>query len=512
MSFAGFNHEQTIALIWEIEANFDLAELKVNDISVWPILRQVIYGDNIFISKTSGAVPQARFKKLKAAGSIAFERFLDRKHNQVLGRADVYFLSHTTSRTAEVAGKWQDYIVMPLVNAIGKIDPVKSVHIDEYAPGGEYRCPRNEPSDYMTLSLTKAFALGMLFPLTLTAQFTLLIDEITKFIRDRGGIAPSLQTASLCRRLTQFLRCVQYFESKLNTISPSIIFVVCFYSLPGMALMHAGRRLGITTVDLQHGVQGEAHSAYGSWYAQPADGYSCLPDYFWVWSEREQEALQSLAPAHRTVVGGNIQMAYWSDKRHAGQLKLQELIEKSGRRQVVLVTLQPGGEHLVKELLQAIDSRACPDCFWLIRLHPAMILQYQERLNLELQAYQHCCESLMVSKLPLPVVLELIDAHLTLFSSVTIEAGQLGIPTLICDRSSNFFEDLVRKGFARIRKPEVSFIDTLHEFLKWCNEQPALPAYPDSAEKMASALIDLLGKSGGKHNYGRKRTHREPAM
>ena len=148
MSFAGFNHEQTITLIWEIEENFDIAELKVNGIAVWPLLRQRIYGDNIGFSKTSGAVPQARYKKLKAAGSIAFESFLDREHNQAPGLADVYFCSHTTSRTAELAGKWQDFIVTPLVNAIAQLDPAKSVHIDEFAPGGEYRYPRYEPSEF----------------------------------------------------------------------------------------------------------------------------------------------------------------------------------------------------------------------------------------------------------------------------------------------------------------------------------------------------------------------------
>src|SRR5262249_18009723 len=151
-------------------------------------------------------------------------------------------------------------------------------------------------------------------------------------------------------------------------------------SLENMALVAACRQLGVLSVDLQHGVQGESHVAYGAWSVMPAQGWELLPDRFWVWSESEVAAIRKWVPPgstrHLAFVGGNI----WLDLWRAGNSPLvreldepiRQLCARRARRPRILVTLQWGLDDN-SYLLPLIDAmRALPEFDWWLRLHPIM--------------------------------------------------------------------------------------------------------------------------------------------
>ncbi|MCV6604160.1 MAG: hypothetical protein OIF34_02575, partial [Porticoccaceae bacterium] len=74
-----------------------------------------------------------------------------------------------------------------------------------------------------------------------------------------------------------------YYLQLLQQYRPKVVFFVGFdYHY---ALVCAAKELGIETVDLQHGVQAGWSPVYNHWQAVPQQGYSLLPDTFWVWGE-----------------------------------------------------------------------------------------------------------------------------------------------------------------------------------------------------------------------------------
>jgi hypothetical protein len=111
-----------------------------------------------------------------------------------------------------------------------------------------------------------------------------------------------------------------YWEKKLSKVQPELVFIVTYYNYIGMSLNLACHRLGIHTIDIQHGVQGNYHVAYGRWYKVPSDGYQLLPYYFWVWSQDEKDVINrwssSINKKHIPIVGGNNWINMWKDNEN----------------------------------------------------------------------------------------------------------------------------------------------------------------------------------------------------
>src|SRR5207253_11421849 len=95
------------------------------------------------------------------------------------------------------------------------------------------------------------------------------------------------------KRVRWIRRMASFFRPRLERLRPSLAFVVNYYDARCMALILACRELGIRSVDIQHGVQGELHGAYGSWRRVPAGGYAVLPSIFWCWSGDEARTLRA---------------------------------------------------------------------------------------------------------------------------------------------------------------------------------------------------------------------------
>lgn len=457
------NHEKAIRLIWDIENNFNVCELSHQGILIWPILRIIIYNSNIENNATTKK--QKLSTIIKYSTFILFEKLLDKGNNTPIKQAKIYCSSHTTSRTSQLDGKWHDFIFSPLIEWLKQDNPTTSIFFEEFAPKGEYRTPRYEQSEYITTSLTIAKILGTLLPEKLDNSLVKRINEISDYIKSQQKNNSCLSEKNISIRLSQFIRLVKYYQNRLELITPSLVFMVTYYSLQCMALTHACHTLKIKTIDIQHGLQDIKHVAYGIWHNVNQNNYSCLPDFFMVWSEDERKNLQINKYKHQAIVCGNIQQAYWHNKSHPLQKKLSSIIEKSGRTIVILVSLQPIKNNLVDEILKTINENKFIDCFWLFRLHPSIKNEQEHAIKDKLASFNHCCEYQLSSSLPLPLVINIATGHVTLFSSVTLEAGAVGIPTLLYYDKENFFSELDRNKMIFKKKQNETFSECFHNYL-----------------------------------------------
>lgn len=218
---------------------------------------------------------------------------------------------------------------------------------------------------------------------------------------------------------------------------------------PSQALCSACRELGIAVSDLQHGVISDSHPWYGSSFRKNYETEG-LPTAFLCWDESSAQVLEKWAPEKGIAVRvvGNPWTRRFLAADPADALVREanathEWLRKLPSRNRILVTLGWGlrgmavagmPQHLSfpTPLLNIIRETA-RRATWFIRLHPVQV-RGGEGLELVSFLRQHLGETpnvywTEVSSIPLPVLLQSTDLHLTVGSTVTSEAAAFEIPT-----------------------------------------------------------------------------------
>lgn len=212
-------------------------------------------------------------------------------------------------------------------------------------------------------------------------------------------------------------------------------------------LCAAAHAAGIPIYDFQHGLISEAHPEYGARFLtkRPVD---TLPTGYLCWDEASADVLRQGAsspePDVRVVGNPWFQRFLVPRPNDALVTEAAQAIKGVAGRPSVLVSLAwgmdiiYGPEHIdtviTKRLEQAILQTA--DRYnWLLRLHPVQ-LRGKERQWVEstLRRTFGGLQSVdweVCSRLPLPVVLSKADAHVSDYSSVTIEAAWFGVPSAL---------------------------------------------------------------------------------
>lgn len=278
--------------------------------------------------------------------------------------------------------------------------------------------------------------------------------EFKAFCSLRCPASPPPSMEALQKEIDYLRLVAEYFKSILLKTGASLGMLVTYYCTEGMAFNLACREIGIPSVDIQHGVQGGLHPAYGRWHNVPKDGYTMLPDYFWCWSEDEVEAIQEwsarISSRHQAFVGGNLASNMFAQEDNDFVMYFDPpiaSIKQQHRKAVhVLVTLQGLG---LSEVVRQAITRSSTESFWWVRLHPAMMAE-RETIREILQKTGNANVNLDdASDLPLYALLRHIDVHLTEWSSTVIEADSFGVPSVIChDEGARLYAEYVASGSA----------------------------------------------------------------
>lgn len=319
----------------------------------------------------------------------------------------------------------------------------------------------------------------------LFATFTAVARDVVPALR-----IPSI--GSVVGALRSIESAATVFGHALDRTRASGALMLGYHGAPGMGLVLACRRRGLTSVDVQHGVEGDAHPGYGRWHRTPADGYELLPDVFWCWSEYDRAVIDKWASdtsRHRAIVGGNPFLRMWqrgevpgaaaADRRAADAKKLQP------SRRHVLCSLSPGDDD--GRLLAALGSSvaASDGWHWWIRLHPAM----SRAAAAVHRALEGCgsYDTRLATELPLYSLLSAADAHLTRGSASALEARDLGVASVITSEAgSQHLTGLIASGWAR----SAASTDDICDELVWAagRRRPS-PAPPDTTLTAEATIL-----------------------
>ena len=207
---------------------------------------------------------------------------------------------------------------------------------------------------------------------------------------------------------------------------------VCYYGFVGMAVNLACRKLGIPSIEYQHGVQTQYHPMYSNWMNVPENGYAMLPSNFWVWGTHTYDIISNWTQQsrfHSVEVVGNAWLAYYQHKVFPLITSPSPAIYRDDRVKI-LVSLQAFPEQYKAFVTQCIlDSPA--NWLWVLKEHPTCPMT-EEQVQTEFG------ELLQRNKVYLERDLSLYEllnkchfsSHITAYSTVAFECEYYGIPTV----------------------------------------------------------------------------------
>ena len=209
----------------------------------------------------------------------------------------------------------------------------------------------------------------------------------------------------------------QFYKLMLEKIKPSKIFILCYYDFTVMPLVAAANKLGISTVEMQHGPQSEMHLAYGNWQNIPKMGYDVMPRTYWCWDEQSKKNVDgwtSKNSLYKSYVGGNPWIDFWKNKK-----------ETYKKNQFILYSLQPNPLSIEQLFPPAVVQFIKTNSFvWFLRLHPR---QFDQKNDIEAFLKLNYIYGLVniddATNDPLPLLLSNCLLHITHFSGSAIEAN-----------------------------------------------------------------------------------------
>jgi 2-polyprenyl-3-methyl-5-hydroxy-6-metoxy-1,4-benzoquinol methylase len=374
---------------------------------------------------------------------------------------DLAFLSRLEDYTDKSNGKFYNRHIDPIIDLIKK--ELSLVKIELLNHETQRTNPRFERTTFLQNPIQNQFLEGnKTSSISNFSDFALHVEKISKRIDLNEFVF--IEQVNL-------LKCYsQYFEKIFQVIKPKAVFFVCYYYMIPMAIIKACKKLGIVSVDMQHGKQGKYHGMYSYWTKIPSGGYELLPDYFWCWGSESKINIEESRPNtidyHLPIVGGNRWLATWLDRK-AGVFEndiakdFYTILEKKEKK--ILVSLQPFDEEipLPEHVIEAMRHSPI-DWIWLLRLHP---LRRQDEDRIKALLTQNGIQNFEIhhsTVSPLYSLLKIADHHITYYSSVCYEALVFGVPTTIVDPSGLvLYEDYIKKGIFNYADTESALLSSI---------------------------------------------------
>ena len=481
------SNEEILARLTELEQQFDVDQWEHLGVHLWPLVRYQIATENHRLAKVSpgrsDAVPagilQQKLSSLRPLLSMGrglrdylrATQITDPAHNDSMIRpANALFYSDGASIT-KLDDHWYDRFCDPLHSALA----LRNVSTLTWQPLHTYYTPRHTRSAFiqplLDTVLIAARVEKAVHARLRSAQPAL--DSLSDALAWLAAKAPEFNLLSIA----QYLGLAQYtarfaraYTPWIKRVGPKVAFKVCYYGAEGMGFVLACRQLKIPVVDLQHGVAGAQHFAYGAWTKVPPGGYNTLPTHFWCWSEADSEAiLRWNGPAfgHIPIVGGNPFLSAWvrgeASVIQRSAAVLAPLVGRTEKLKQVLWTAHGFEDDETLQRIAKVVHESRGHIHWWIRMHPVRAHRKADFLRVlaQTEGDYNLDEA---SALPVYALLRVVDAHATEVSSTTIEAAAFGVPTvLVCPSEVGLFADLVQSGWATIASEYSSLIGAIDE-------------------------------------------------
>lgn len=216
-----------------------------------------------------------------------------------------------------------------------------------------------------------------------------------------------------------------YMEKILKKIKSKVLFLICYYTPFNMGLVLATKRIGIKSVELQHGIQNDYHYMYTNWNKLPLSGYELIPKVFWMWGDIAKERILRWVQSnsyHDVYVGGNSFLSNLDNLDLTPELKDIAKYYPVNKTNI-LITLQLKDHY--REYITNVINNCDDSIMWHFKEHPVhnknmFIKHIQNKIhNLDNVEFDFTNNTSIYS------IMNYIDINITHFSSTAYELNAL---------------------------------------------------------------------------------------
>jgi hypothetical protein len=492
------NAQEVSDLVLAVESRLDHELFHAKGFNVWPLFRiELMHA--LIVKGISGQAKSGIREKVGTGISMVRRIFVPPSGSfgrpKSLGDADIWIISEGYSYQSIGDIDYQRF-GEPLAKVCRQIGMVPAL-IDRGSP---VKRKANMPAHWWAGTIVRAKIRGWISAQIDPDPAVLKLCVLLKEAMEAEGIDSQWVSSNQLNAKIKALESIsEWIGGLFKLYQPRAILLVTYYDLSGQAICLAANRLGIPVIDIQHGVAGALHPAYGCWESAPPCGYELLPRVFWTWTMADANDISDWAErtngAHCAVAGGNCYLEAWcqgdvpdsaEDSARVAQLRCTA---KKGAL-LVLVTLQPRlvNEEALALLLQTM--KLAGDCYWWLRLHP---MGLDDRGQLERILAERRLENYDIevsTSASLFALLAEADLHLTHSSSTVLEAESFGIRSIV--RSSygyKLYQASAHRGYVCLAEDASSLCSALDE----CRQARPRIGLPDSSGiSSAAALRDVL--------------------
>ncbi|MBX3260992.1 MAG: hypothetical protein KF782_15005 [Labilithrix sp.] len=505
--------EEILDALAELDAAFPTHRWTIDGINVLPLFRYEVYNNNHALYRRSPGerradkleapkrVGRALRSKAAAALRLGRARWSDRAASAPISRADALLFSDGVSFSL-LHGRYYDRFCDPIREQLER----RGLRTLLATPLEGYAVPRHSPSLFVQPALDRAKIRGLF-----ESRLRRPAIELPEYERACSALVerhPGMSVPAT-ERLTRTSIYIQVFADVytmlLRRVRPRVVYLVCYYGSERFAMQLAARRLGVPTVDVQHGYSGELHWAYARWMNVPPGGFELLPRYFWCWSEEERRTIASWAErsggAHRARVGGNLFARMWRDddaeivKRYDREVR--GVVDANRPRVPVLYAANGLETEAQLRALAEVIRATRDELFWLVRLHPCRITD-RARLETILRESGTAFDVERATSLPLYALLRNVELHVTESSTTVIEASEFGVPSVLWGAlEAPSFAPYVASGWLRVAEDAGAVADELRRQGKRRDElRRSLAAGPRASD--LDELLALAEREAGR--------------
>ncbi|TFH24868.1 MAG: hypothetical protein E4H10_10070 [Bacteroidia bacterium] len=246
--------------------------------------------------------------------------------------------------------------------------------------------------------------------------------EIMKAELDRFGV--QVHKKELNRLLKRFRLYSQWADRILRLSNPEYLFMVSPYSYIRMALVKMCKLRGIPVIELQHGQVSRQHYGYIYKHLENRD---LIPDYFFAYGQYYSDLLKEHSVIYKSGSIFNTGNLFLEENPQLDTGVYSELVKEAGARKILLISSQTTTRNEMKEVAGFLVESLPEELFVIYKPHPMESDPPEYYADLKAYPNFYLVESPELNSLDL---LRISDLHMTVYSTVFMEAYYFKVPTL----------------------------------------------------------------------------------
>ena len=185
--------------------------------------------------------------------------------------------------------------------------------------------------------------------------------------------------AAHVRYVADMMCYTDFYARLLQAVRPKAVIVSSYYATINSLLLAEAQKLGIPSIEVQHGTIGNEHVAYN--FLRKPTKTDCLPDYLAAYGQFERDALRNFVEPHKLIPIGNLFLNQIR-RDHADRA-----VAAAEKKNVLIVSFNMDNGKLVQFTLELKKHR--PDWEITYRFHPEE--KIEEATLQALEAAGVCC-------------------------------------------------------------------------------------------------------------------------